>query len=106
MVEDFNTNKRVFWREVCRTRKGMEVKEKWVKDENGRVLSEDNEVCKRWKEYFDGLLNVRKSGQAEITARPGLNVRVIVKPERDISMNEFVGAVSRLGVKKQVVWLM
>ena len=44
-----------------------------VKDENGRVLSEHNEVCERWKEYFDGLLNVSESEQAEITARQGMH---------------------------------
>ena len=68
LVEDFTSNKRMFWREVKRTRKGVEVKEECVKDLNGRVLSESDEVCERWKEYFDGLLNVNVSGRAEITA--------------------------------------
>ena len=45
-----------------------------MKDMNGRVLSEIGEVFERWKEYFDGLLNVNESGRAEITARPGMNV--------------------------------
>ena len=50
----------------------------------------------RWKEYFDGLLNASESGQAEITARPGMSVRVTEKSYTDISMKEVVGAVSRL----------
>ena len=37
------------------------MREESVKDGNGRVLSEDNEVCERWKEYFDGLWNVSES---------------------------------------------
>ena len=37
---------------------------------------EENEVCERCKEYFDGLLNVNESGQAELTVRPGMNVKV------------------------------
>ena len=97
LVEDFGTNKRMFWREVKRTRKGDEVREERVKDVNGRVLSEDSEVCERWKEYFDGLLNVSESGQAEITARPGMSVRVFEKADTDITMTEVVGAVNRLG---------
>ena len=97
LVEDFGTNKRMFWREVKRTRKGDEVREERVKDGNGRVLSEDSEVCERWKEYFDGLLNVSESGQAEITARPGMSVRVFEKADTDITMTEVVGAVNRLG---------
>ena len=61
-----------------------------MKDGNGRVLSEENEVCERWKEYFDGLLNVSESGPAEITARPGMNVRVFEKADTDISTNTYI----------------
>ena len=96
LVEDFSSNKRMFWREVKRTRKGAEVKEECVKDVNGKVLSESSEVCKRWKEYFDGLLNVSESGRAEITARPGMNVRVFERANAEVSMREVCGAISRL----------
>ena len=54
----------------------MKIKEECLKDESGRQLSNGTEVCDRWKEYFDGLLNVSESGRAEITARPGMNVSV------------------------------
>merc|ERR1711867_415201 len=83
-------------REVKRTRKGPDVKEECVKDRNGQVLSESEEVCERWREYFDGLLNVSESGQAEITARPGMNVRIFEKANADVSVSEVLGAVSRL----------
>ena len=88
LVEDFHANKRMFWKEVNRTRKGVEVKEKCVKDVNGRVLSESGEVCERWREYFESLLNVCKSGRAGITARPGMNVRVFEKADMKVSINE------------------
>ena len=71
------------------------MSEECVKDGNGRVLSEENEVCERWKEYFEGLLNVSESGQAEITARPGMNVRVFqtISCDSDFSISNalFVG---------------
>ena len=38
-----------------------------------------------------------KDGQAEITARPGMSVRVFEKADTDITMTEVVGAVNRLG---------
>lgn len=96
LVEDFSTNKRMFWREVKRTRKGVDVREEKVKDENGHVLTDGVEVCERWREYFDGLLNVSESGSAVITARPGMNVRVFEKGNMDISLDEVVRAVNRL----------
>ena len=80
-MEDFSSNKRMFWTEVKRTSKGVELKEEYVKNMNGRVLSESGEVCERWKEYFDGLLNVIESGLAEITMRPGMNVGVFEKAD-------------------------
>ena len=43
----------------------MEARDKCVK----------HEVCERWMEYFDGFLNVSESGQAEMTARTGMNVK-------------------------------
>ena len=96
LVEDFSSNKRMFWREVKRARKGTEVKEECVKDESGRVLSNGTEVCDRWKEYFDGLLNVSESGRAEITARSGMNVRVFEKADAEISMSEVQGAIRKM----------
>ena len=96
LVEDFGTNKRMFWREVKRTRKGGEVREECVKDVNGKVLSKSSEVCERWKEYFDGLLNVSVSGRAEITARPGMNVRRFEKASMDVSIKEVCDAIGRL----------
>ena len=95
LVEDFGTNKRMFWREVKRTRKGVEAKEESVKDVNGKVLSKSSEVCERWRKYFDELLNVSVSGRAEITARPGMNVRRFEKASMDVSIKEVCEAISR-----------
>ena len=50
-----------------------------MKDEGGRVLSNGSKVCDRWKEYFDGQLNVSESGRAEITARPEMNDKCLRK---------------------------
>ena len=100
LVEDFSTNKRMFWREVKRTRKGVEVREESVKDGDGKVLTDGDEVCERWREYFDRLLNVSESGRAEITARTGMNVRVFEKADTEISLNEVERAVNKLGCGK------
>ena len=31
---------------------------KLIKDENGRTLTEDEDIQRRWKDYFENLLNV------------------------------------------------
>ena len=60
----------------------MEIKEEYVKDGSGRLLSNGSEVCDRWNDYFNGLLNVSESGRAEITGRPGMNVKCSRKQMR------------------------
>ena len=67
-MDDFRSNKITFWKEVMRTRKGIGVKEECVKDVKGNVVTEKNEVCERWKEYFEDLLNMSERGTAEITS--------------------------------------
>ena len=61
--QDFNRsyeeNKKKFWKEVRRVRKGGSRTEETVKDVNGRLLR-GNEARKRWAEYFEELLNVQE----------------------------------------------
>ena len=43
-----------------RKRRSLDIDQmKFVKDENGEILSEDDDIKKRWKEYFDMLLNTQ-----------------------------------------------
>ena len=66
---DFESNKRVFWREVKRVRKSVQERDEMVKDLNGQILREGVEVKKRWAaEYFDQVLNVEDVREANINA--------------------------------------
>jgi len=47
LTENFQVNKKMFRKEVKRTRKGTSGKEKRVKSENGRSLIEKDAVRKR-----------------------------------------------------------
>ena len=44
-------NKKMFWREVKRVKKGEQVREEIVKDANDQILRDGVEV-RRWVEYF------------------------------------------------------
>ena len=50
---DFEGNKKMFWKEVKRVRKGEQVREEMVKDVNGQILRDGVEVRRRWAEYFE-----------------------------------------------------
>ena len=54
----YEENKKKFWKEVRRVRKGGSRTKETVKDVNGRLLR-GNEARKRWTEYFEELLNVQ-----------------------------------------------
>ncbi|MCP4254321.1 MAG: hypothetical protein GY775_13120, partial [Candidatus Scalindua sp.] len=67
---NFEENK-MFWKEVKRVRKGETGSEKRVKDLNGQLLVESEDVGKRWAEYFDELLNVEDEREVRIVAVGG-----------------------------------
>ena len=58
LTEDFCGNKKMFWKEVKRTRREKSGKEETVKAVDGTVLTEKKAIQERWAEYFEGLLNV------------------------------------------------
>ena len=96
LAEDFSSNKKMFWREVKRSRKGGEVVEECVKDANGNVLSASGEVCERWKEYFDGLLNVDDGRRAQITVLTGGSVGRSDVMNAEVRLQEVLEAINRL----------
>ena len=49
---DSEGNKKMFWKEVKRVRKGKQAREEMVKDVNGQILRDGVEVRRRWAEYF------------------------------------------------------
>ena len=96
LASNFKDNKKMFWKEVKRARKGESKKEECVKDVNGEVLSERRRVLARWGEYFGNLLNVADERRPEIAAVGGGRM---TRSER--SMNEAIGKVEvRAAVKR------
>ena len=91
---DYEQNKKKFWKEVKRVRKGRSRREEAVKDENGRLLK-GNEALKRWAGYFDRLLNVEDNRRAEVVAVGGVEVPVMNEEnEREITSDEVVRALN------------
>ena len=81
-------NKKKFWKEVRRVRKGGLRMEETVKNVNGRLLR-GNEARKRWAEYFEELLNVQEDREADIVAVGGVQVPVMGEEnEREIAIEE------------------
>ena len=71
--QDFNRsyeNKKKFWEEVRRVRKGGSITEETVKDINRRLLRR-KKARKGWAEYFEELLNVQEDKEADIVAVGG-----------------------------------
>ena len=84
----YEENKKKFWKEVRRVKKGGSRTEDTVKDVNGRLLR-GNEARKRWAEYFEKLLNVQEDREADIVAVGGVQVPVMGEEnEREITIEE------------------
>ena len=84
----YEENKKKFWKEVRRVKKGGSRTEETVKDVNGRLLR-GNEARKRWAEYFEELLNLQEDREADIVAVGGVQVPVMGEEnEREIIIEE------------------
>lgn len=64
----FESNKKMFWKEMKKVRKENESMEARVKDVNGNVLCDEECVKERWKEHFDRLLNEVDDREANVVA--------------------------------------
>ena len=96
LTENFEKNK-MFWKEVKRVRKNEAGREERVKDRNGKLLVECQDVRKRWAEYFCELLNVEDGREAKIVQVDGRrqmpvfgeeNDRLISKEEVKVALQE------------------
>ena len=74
---EFEGNKKMFWNEAKRVRKGEQAREEMVKDVNGQILRDGVEVRRRWAEYFEQVLNVADVMEANINVVG--NCRIPVK---------------------------
>ena len=66
MGNDIEGNKKRFWKEVKRVRKGEQARDEMVKNVNGKILRDGVEVRRRWAEYFEQVLNVTDVREANI----------------------------------------
>lgn len=55
MQEDFEGNKKLFWKWVKRARNSDNGKLSAIKDGDGDLVWETSQVAGRWKEYFEGI---------------------------------------------------
>ena len=84
----YEQDKRRFWKEVKRVKKGRSGNEETVKDANGQLVKGDA-ARKRWGEYFEGLLNVEDDREAVVVAVGGVEVPVFDEEnEREITKGE------------------
>lgn len=94
--ENYEQNKKMFWKEVKRVKRGESRREEAVKDENGQLLVEGGAVRRRWAEYFEGLLNVEDGREARIEAVGGVRMPVLGREnEREIERKEVLEAVNK-----------
>jgi hypothetical protein len=53
-----NKNIRDMYRGINELKRGYQSRSSLVKDENGDLLADSNDIVNKWKSYFTHLLNV------------------------------------------------
>ena len=102
LQETFGKDKRMFWKEVGKTRVGEKRIEEKVKDKNGDLIVESEKVRERWKEHFDELLNVDDGREAEVVAVGGRGDMPLLQELNDMPIGraEIEVAVKELSIGK------
>ena len=94
---DFEGNRKMFWKEVKRVRKGEQTREEMVKDVNGQIVRDGVEVRRRWAEYFEQVLNVADVREVNINVVGNWRMPVLGDlNERAISLEEEEEAVKEI----------
>ena len=96
MEEDVNGGKRM-WYGIIRSRRKERTNTKIVKGLSEELITQPEKIRQRWKEYFDKLLNVKKSVEKKIDVRRG-NQKL--EEEKDITMLEVELAIKRMKMGK------
>ena len=98
LSELYARNRRLFWREVGKIRKGGRTVVEAVKGEDGQLIVESERVRERWKGYFERLLNVEDGREAVVVAVGGREGVPVLAELNDgpIRREEIVGAVGKL----------
>ena len=66
MGNDFEGNKKMFWKEVKRVRKCEQARDEMVKNVYGQILRDRVQVRRRLAEYFKQVMNVADVKEANI----------------------------------------
>jgi len=93
LSEKFHENKKLYWKEVKKERGGCKSGSDKVKDKEGKLLNESKEVKGRWKEYFEGLMNM-ESKEAAVVSCMGM--------EKGGGRMHVQGPISRREVKRAI----
>ena len=97
LENDFEGNKKMFWKEVKRVRKGEQARVEMEKDVSGQILRDGVEVRRKWGQYFVQVLNVADVREANINAVGNWRMPVLGDlNERAISLEEVGEAVNEI----------
>ncbi len=89
LESNYHSASKTFWQTIRRLRKGGQKSTRSVKDTNGKLLIQEEEILNRWKEYFADLYNPI-SGQKTQTNKPASD------ESNDITMAEVATAIKSL----------
>ena len=66
MNQDIKGNRKLFWKEVIKENGGKVQFSNKIKDGNGRLVLEEAEVQRIWKEFYEDLYNIDTQEQVAV----------------------------------------
>ncbi|CAF3333272.1 unnamed protein product [Rotaria sp. Silwood2] len=89
MESNYHTATKVFWQTIRRLHKGGLKQTRSVKDANGELITKEENILKRWKEYFAELYNPSSGHNNNVNEK-------VSGGSNDITMAEVASAIKSL----------
>ena len=86
---NFERNRNLFWNDIKTVRKGKQARNEMVKEGNGQILWDGDEVREKWAEYFEPVLKMEAVKEANINVVGDKRMPVLGQfNERSVSIKE------------------
>jgi hypothetical protein len=92
----YHDNQKLFYGAIKQIRQKKETTLKNIKDENGNILTREEDIMERWREYFQNLLEEENNPKEREEVQERDNLREREGEERKITKQEFEKALSKM----------
>ena len=100
LQESYQGNKKLFWGAMKSMRKTKRCPIRQIKNENGEIVKEENEILQTWRKYFEELHNPTRVQTRSVNETTRMRDGEDIGEEVDITIEEIQTAIRKIKLGK------